>query len=72
LIDVSGTPFTMGAPATELGRDTDEVEHAARGGTTTATYNGNLDETNGTFNPFSCDPNPELEMIAWWCVGRWA
>jgi formylglycine-generating enzyme required for sulfatase activity len=28
LIDVSGTPFTMGSPATELGRDGDEVEHA--------------------------------------------
>jgi formylglycine-generating enzyme required for sulfatase activity len=27
LIDVSGTPFTMGSPLTELGRDTDEVEH---------------------------------------------
>jgi formylglycine-generating enzyme required for sulfatase activity len=28
LIDVSGTPFTMGSPATELGRATSEVEHA--------------------------------------------
>jgi formylglycine-generating enzyme required for sulfatase activity len=27
LIDVSGTPFTMGSPVTELGRDPDEVEH---------------------------------------------
>jgi formylglycine-generating enzyme required for sulfatase activity len=28
LIDVSGTPFTMGSPVTELGRDPDEVEQA--------------------------------------------
>jgi formylglycine-generating enzyme required for sulfatase activity len=28
LIDVSGTPFTMGSPLTELGRDPDQVEHA--------------------------------------------
>jgi formylglycine-generating enzyme required for sulfatase activity len=28
LIDVSGTPFTMGSPAGELGRHTNEVEHA--------------------------------------------
>jgi hypothetical protein len=28
LIDVSGTPFTMGSPPTELGRDAEEVEHA--------------------------------------------
>jgi formylglycine-generating enzyme required for sulfatase activity len=28
LIDVSGTPFTMGSPVTEVGRQTDEVEHA--------------------------------------------
>jgi formylglycine-generating enzyme required for sulfatase activity len=27
LIDVSGTPFTMGSPLTELGRFNDEVEH---------------------------------------------
>jgi formylglycine-generating enzyme required for sulfatase activity len=27
LIDVSGTPFTMGSPVTELGRYTDEVQH---------------------------------------------
>jgi formylglycine-generating enzyme required for sulfatase activity len=27
LIDVSGTPFTMGSPLTELGRYTNEVEH---------------------------------------------
>jgi formylglycine-generating enzyme required for sulfatase activity len=27
LIDVGGTPFTMGSPLTELGRSTNEVEH---------------------------------------------
>jgi formylglycine-generating enzyme required for sulfatase activity len=44
-----------------------EWEYAARGGTTTDTYNGNLRDTNGAFNPSSCDPNAELEPIAWWC-----
>jgi formylglycine-generating enzyme required for sulfatase activity len=44
-----------------------EWEYAARGGTTTATYNGNLDGTNGTFEPATCAPNAELEPSAWWC-----
>jgi formylglycine-generating enzyme required for sulfatase activity len=44
-----------------------EWEYAARGGDGRATYNGNLDDTNGTFDPATCDANPELEAIAWWC-----
>jgi formylglycine-generating enzyme required for sulfatase activity len=46
-----------------------EWEYAARGGTTTATFNGNL----GAEATASCPPNPTvlaspaLDAIAWWC-----
>jgi formylglycine-generating enzyme required for sulfatase activity len=44
-----------------------EWEYAARGGTSTATYNGNLDDSNPSFNPSTCNANAELEPIGWWC-----
>jgi formylglycine-generating enzyme required for sulfatase activity len=40
-----------------------EWEYAARAGTTTATYNGNLDSSHETCE----NPNPVLEPIAWFC-----
>jgi formylglycine-generating enzyme required for sulfatase activity len=39
-----------------------EWEYAARAGTSTATYRGDL-----TGNPFSCDAQPNLDPIAWFC-----
>ena len=43
-----------------------EWEYAARAGTRTATYNGNLD-----FGILECEqPNPILDSIAWFCGNR--
>jgi formylglycine-generating enzyme required for sulfatase activity len=44
-----------------------EWEYAARGGTTTATYNGNLLDPNATLDNGTCDAQAKLEPIAWWC-----
>ncbi|MDP6541040.1 MAG: SUMF1/EgtB/PvdO family nonheme iron enzyme, partial [Planctomycetota bacterium] len=38
-----------------------EWEYATRAGTETATYRGNLQ------SPYGCDPQPNLEPIAWYC-----
>jgi formylglycine-generating enzyme required for sulfatase activity len=72
LIDVSQTPFTMGSPATELGRRSDEVEHRV-----TLTQNYWLMTTPVTqvqfldvmgYNPSSfmdCGSNCPVEMANW-------
>jgi formylglycine-generating enzyme required for sulfatase activity len=79
LIDVSGTPFTMGSPVGELGRLTTEVEHAV-----TLTRNYWLMETEITqqqyedvmgYNPsnFSaCGADCPVEMVNWHEVAAYA
>jgi formylglycine-generating enzyme required for sulfatase activity len=72
LIDVSGTPFTMGSPATELGRQTDEVEHAVTLTrnfwmmTTEITQQQFLDEMGYNPSYFSgCGMDCPVEMVNW-------
>jgi formylglycine-generating enzyme required for sulfatase activity len=78
-IDVSGTPFTMGSPLTELGRDTDEVEHAVTLTrdfwmmTTEITQQQFLDEMG--YNPSiysGCGMNCPVEMVNWHEVAAYA
>jgi formylglycine-generating enzyme required for sulfatase activity len=85
LIEVSGTPFTMGAPVTELGRGADEVEHAV---TLTRDYwltmteitqQQFLDEMGYNPSHFSsggagaeCGMNCPVEMVNWHEVAAYA
>jgi formylglycine-generating enzyme required for sulfatase activity len=79
LIDVNGTPFTMGSPRTELGRDTDEPEYPV-----TLTRNYWLMETEITqqqylevmgYNPSSlsgCGMDCPVEQVNWHEVAAYA
>jgi formylglycine-generating enzyme required for sulfatase activity len=79
LIDVSGTPFTMGSPATELGRHTNEVEHAVTLTrdfwlmTTEITQQQHLDEMGYNPSGFSgCGMDCPVEQVNWHEVAAYA
>jgi formylglycine-generating enzyme required for sulfatase activity len=79
LIDVSGTPFTMGSPGGELGRDTDEVEHEVTLTrdfwimTTEITQQQFFDEMGYTPSNFSsCGMDCPVERVNWHDVAAYA